>query len=398
LLFVFETACAQIIFEKGYFIDTTGHKITCLIRNSDWDNNPRSFEYKLTSDGETRKASVFLVKEFAVDGYSRYISAGVLIDTSSSDLSKLSRSRMPQWKKDTVFLKVLVEGSASLYYYRSGQNLIRFFYRVKYSPIKQLISKDYAIDQSQIAVNSDFRKQLSMDINCPEANPPKTERLNYRKGELVKYFHNYNNCAGDKPIIVEQRIARELFNFRITPGVNYSTITLLSGIGGKNASDTFNHQVNLRGGVEAEFVLPFNKNKWSILFEPYYQSYRSRKEIDGREVNIKYQAIEMATGARHYIFLKKNTKIFVNAILNFGTGIYFDSKVDYGYLHFDVRTGFNYAAGAGLSHKRFSTELRYFSVKNILDNYSAYASEYRVISIILGYRFFTIKKSPPPSL
>ena len=40
--------CAQISFEKGYYIDNSNQKVDCLIKNVDWKNNPTSFEYKLS--------------------------------------------------------------------------------------------------------------------------------------------------------------------------------------------------------------------------------------------------------------------------------------------------------------------------------------------------------------
>lgn len=45
---------AQSIFERGYFIDTTNHKIDCLIKNVGWKNNPSDFEYKLDENGTVR--------------------------------------------------------------------------------------------------------------------------------------------------------------------------------------------------------------------------------------------------------------------------------------------------------------------------------------------------------
>ena len=33
---------AQVIFEKGYFINREGQKTECFIKNLDWRNNPSS--------------------------------------------------------------------------------------------------------------------------------------------------------------------------------------------------------------------------------------------------------------------------------------------------------------------------------------------------------------------
>ena len=39
----------------------------------------------------------------------------------------------------------------------------------------------------------------------------------------------------------------------------------------------FDSNTNVSLGIEAEFILPFNKNKWAIIFEPTYQYYKTEK-------------------------------------------------------------------------------------------------------------------------
>ena len=41
---------SQVSFEKGYHIDNNDQKISCLIKNLDWKNNPTKFEFKLSEN------------------------------------------------------------------------------------------------------------------------------------------------------------------------------------------------------------------------------------------------------------------------------------------------------------------------------------------------------------
>ena len=126
---------AQITFQRGYFINNADERIECLIKNIDWRNNPDSFEYKLAETGELIIASIKSVKEFAIKGSAKYIRANVMIDRSSEVLGKLSSDRNPVFIDEQLFLKVLIEGEANLYFYKD-QNLNRYFYNVKNSSIE----------------------------------------------------------------------------------------------------------------------------------------------------------------------------------------------------------------------------------------------------------------------
>jgi hypothetical protein len=50
LLFLFSFSYAQITFEKGYFINNSGDRTECFIKNIDWRDNPTKFEYKMQID------------------------------------------------------------------------------------------------------------------------------------------------------------------------------------------------------------------------------------------------------------------------------------------------------------------------------------------------------------
>ncbi|HEX9979219.1 MAG TPA: hypothetical protein VGB50_01495 [Flavobacterium sp.] len=123
-------ANAQIHFEKGYYIDNSGHRAECLIENLDWNNNPRKFNLKLTEGGEIQERTIDNTKEFGIADVSKYVRADVDIDRSSDRLSTLTKEKKPTFVNERMFLKVLVEGPQSLYTYdESGLN--RFFLQNK---------------------------------------------------------------------------------------------------------------------------------------------------------------------------------------------------------------------------------------------------------------------------
>ncbi|MEY2868107.1 MAG: hypothetical protein RIR01_525, partial [Bacteroidota bacterium] len=133
---------AQIDLEKGYFINNSNIKTECFIKNIDWLDNPVEFEYKLTPESGYISAKINSVKEFGIYDKSKYIRAKVAMDRSSTKAAELSISKIPVFKEEELFLKVLVEGKANLYEYIDG-NLLRFFYSIDNSAISQLVYKQY---------------------------------------------------------------------------------------------------------------------------------------------------------------------------------------------------------------------------------------------------------------
>ena len=121
---------AQVKFESGYFINQNDQRINCLIKNLDLSSNPTEFTYKLTEDSKTEVATIETVKEFEITGISKFIKQKVDYEVSSDELHLLIENRNPIFEKKTLFLRVLVEGKASLYSHQD-RNVVRLFYQME---------------------------------------------------------------------------------------------------------------------------------------------------------------------------------------------------------------------------------------------------------------------------
>lgn len=260
---------AQITFEEGYYIDNSGQKITCLIKNVDWKNTPTQIEYKLQENDEAQLKSIETLDEFGINGISKYIKAKVEIDRSSKNINRLSQNRNPIFSEENLFLKVLVEGQANLYEYNDG-NLLRYFYSLKDSEIKQLIYKKYKTVDGDVSENNRYRQQLWSDLSCDGFDQQKLEYINYSKRDLVKQFTKFNDCVESDYINFNAKDKRDFFHLTIKPRFNISSLTF-----GNSLSDIdlieFDDETGFGIGIDLEFVLPFNKNKWAITLEPAYQ-------------------------------------------------------------------------------------------------------------------------------
>jgi len=394
---------SQINFEKGYYINNSNQKVDCLIKNIDWKNNPTEFEYKLTENSDTQKATIKTVKEFGVYNISKYSRHTVKIDKSSNDIREISNVKKGIFNDEELFLKVLIEGKASLYSFEDG-NLKRYFYSKDDSTIVQLIFKKYSTLDNKIGTNIRYKQQLWNDLKCSTFKMSKVENLDYKKNDLVSFFVEYNECNNQEFINYEEKQKKDLFNLSIRAGINNSSLSIRNRV--SNYKDvTFDDELGFRFGIEGEFIMPFNKNKWAILIEPSYQYYKSEKTktvirfssaIPQNIIfNADYESIELPIGIRHYFFLNNNSKIFINGSfvfdftgdksnINFGNAV---SSTDPSTLK--IRTGNNLAFGLGYKYNnKYSLEFRYSTDRDLFYNYQYWESNYNSLSVIFGYTLF----------
>lgn len=378
---------AQISFEKGYYINNADQRVDCQIKNIDWKNNPTTFEYKLSEDTAPKTATIKSVKEFGIYNISKYKRYRVKLDRSSKNVNRLSTKKDPVFKEEELFLKVLVEGKAKLYFFEEG-NLRRFFYNTDTSEVRQLIFKTYLTPENRIGENNGFKQQLWNHLKCPTISMDNVKDVAYKKKSLVNFFVKYNECQNVEFTNFEKTQKGDLFNLTLRPGFNISSLVVqYYGFLDVTTVD-FGNELGFRFGVETEFIMPFNKNKWAIILEPTYQYFKSEKELPGQRAEVNYRSIELPIGIRHYFFLNNNAKIFTNGSLVFDLAN--NSTMDFipgGSLEIATRT--NLAFGVGYKHNdRYSIELRYQTSREILSNYLFWASDYTTLSILFGYSMF----------
>lgn len=388
----------QINFEKGYFVNNKGELIECLIKNNEWLRNPKEFRYKLSENGEINCGDIKDVKEFAIFNSAKYVRANVDIDTSCSMLNKLSTTGSPLWKRKQLFLKVLIEGKASLYYYNE-ENFERFFYSCNDSIIKQLVYKEYFYNNDHTAFNNSFRQQLLSDVNCSQTTVNSVKYINYNQRELEKYFHRYNSCIDTSYKVVAKKQAKSELNIGISAGLDYSSLSISNSI--SNYNTDFGNELNYRFGLEFEYILPFNKRKWRVAIESGYQSYKSQTQNTRGYFTVDYTLIDLSLGIKHYFFLNDKAKFFVDCYFNSLVSKTYNSKVGIKVLYSAMsylnvkRSGYNFSVGGGFEYNRINAELRYFSKKDLLSDYLTWDSNYSRLSLIIGYKIITIKRNKP---
>jgi hypothetical protein len=374
---------SQISYIEGYYINDSNQKIDCLIRNIDWKNNPIEFEYKISEQAKKETLTIESVKEFGIDNVSKYIRFDVNIDRSSNKQNLLSNDKNPIFKTEKLFLKVLIQGEASLFIYKD-KSLTRYFYQTSHLDINQLIFKEYKTPENKIGTNNEFRRQLYSNIKCSDISMNDLKQIDYDKNSLLNIFTKYNSCNNSGYVNFEEKVKSDLFNLNIRPGLNSSSLFINNSAISSRSTD-YGNKLAFRIGLEFEFIMGFNKNKWAVIIEPTYQYFKAEDKVitNLSNTNVDYKSLQLPIGVRHYLFLNNNSKIFIN-----GSFIYdfvLNSKV----RNLDASSSFNLAMGVGYNYnQKYSVEFRYHTNRDILTDYVAWNSDFKTISIIFGYTIF----------
>ncbi len=351
LIFLSFKSYSQITFDKGYIILNDGEKKVCLIKNYNWANNPKKIEYKINENDAVKYATVKNILGFGFENGAKYIRANVDIDKSSNNLNYIDYDRKPKFKNETLFLKILVEGNASLYKYKEG-NLVRFFYKIDNNPIKQLIYKLYLVKDANAKENEYYKQQLLNNLRCKDITLKKIEKLSYKKDDLIDIFVNYNKCVNGDYIYSEKKAKRHVFNLNLRLGLN--TLLVNSTTVNTGTFDYANFDyiykkvevekgIGVRIGVELEYILPYNKNKWGILFELTRQSINydivDATYCNNNKCHYQYDSFEGTVGMRYYLFLNKDSKFYINTTydVSYLTSVLFFSKEGWSF-----EAGYNY--------------------------------------------------------
>lgn len=385
---------AQIKFEEGYIIKKGNETMKCWIKNLDWRNNPKEIEYKREENGTIETGNFNNIKEFGFTNQKvKFISAWIKLDRSSEKIGSLTKNPDPVFHEEGQFLRVLVEGAASLYLFED-ENAYKFFYSYDGSEIEQLIFKSYIAEGVEVRTNEEYKNQLLKALKCESITRDLLRKINYRINDLTDVFVKYNTCKNPSaPNTFKQEIVRkQAFHLALRAGLNSTSSTFDSQ--SKNFGEPyvdFGNKMSFRIGAELEYILPLYGNKWSIILEPSYQSYKSEKVQDGETHSIDYKSFDMPVGVRYYMHLNDNSALFLNGVFSYNIDL--GSKLIYTVYkkptEITVDPVYNFAIGAGYRFQnRYSFELRYNLNRDLTNSENKYKSEYKTVSFILGYRLF----------
>lgn len=381
---------AQIKFESGYYKDNNGTVVNCMIKNKDAYNNPTFIEIKTNDKDELKIKTIAEISEFRIDGYPKYIRSTVDIDDYEDSKTSLNVDKDPVISKKTIFLKLESEGDANLYSY-VNEKIIKFYFSKENGPIKLLLFKKYYSDNGRIFLNNAFHQQLADDLTLNSEQLKMLLKLRYNLNNLKSFFKLVTKNQKDV-VEINKKEKRKAFNFYIKGGPVFNSYESLTSLSGKQ-NFAFPAQTTLGAGFEIEHVLNFNKNKWAVFIEPFYESFSSTAPAPkisaiNQTAVISLQIINLGLGAKHIMFVKDDSAFFVsvagqiawavgnsNFVLN-------DTQMRLNEINFGL------SSSIGYRYKKFILEYRFRSPLDLTDEKLGYKTGYASSTLVFGYNIF----------
>lgn len=390
LLLMSFTLFGQKLDQQGYIIKANGEKVDCYLSSSISRQNPTSFEYSLESNGEVLEGNLQNSIGFGVPNLYKYVKAGVKIDQSSTKLATISNNENPEWKYQTVFLKVELQGKASLYSYLRGGSK-RFFYNIDDEPIEQLVQKKYMATSTKMGTNNQYRRTLREKLDCEAMNLDDYRELKYSSVPLSDVFKKYNECANAEMEDFSKSSGKAEFRLKAKGGVNFESNSVDAQ--NSNLSVDFENQTSFSFGAEFEIVWPFDNQKWSTILSPSFRSYKDEQEIftsslanNTQTVNNEFVSVELPVGVRRYFPINDSLNLF------FDLSFVFDitSKNDLIYSVSGDRSnsqiGSGFGLGTGININRFDIHFMYKAPRNLLKGAFSLESKFNSTSVKVAYR------------
>lgn len=386
----------QATFESGYFLDKQGVRTECLIKNTQSKQETfQNFFYISDASDDTLIMSINKVEEFGIYGQAKYRWESVEVDISSSHPKYMSTQYDPEFQEKNILLSVLIEGSMSLYMYAEPKGN-RFFFKKGEMEIKELIFKNYLNSDNQIGTNVSYKQQLYHYFFCETLNFDKLESVKYQKNELLRFFRDYYACTGEEFIDHCTELGKSRFHISIRSGISLNSFVFTKLYPYKTLRTLgIRHRGGVRLGIEAEYILPFNKDRWSMVIEPTLQSYRGllKNELffstDQRDAEINLSSFQASGGLRYSLTPKNNLNFFlgVNAVKDFPFNSHVGSQIEGENPIRKSQQLFSFNLGC-LLRNNFGVELRYWWSPYQLGTNSTETLSFQKLSFILGYRLF----------
>lgn len=389
LLFSFKSQC-QIKYEKGYLINNQNQVENVLILNHYNIQNKGEIKYKYSEGGEIKIANSSEIKEFGIGKDIKYIGREVEVDVSKKS-GEFYLTKKTNFKNKSVFLKVIVQGLASLYEYPVDGRNYYYYSNGKDGEIKPLVYRKVVDSNNKIEENNHFKKQLFDNFQCSKNSRQKIKNLKYSLNALINYFKDYNSCKNKKYSTYFVEDSKAGFHLNLKTGISLSTFQLIFGSpeGPSREFSKVTH-VGFRPSIEGEFILPFYKNKFSIIGEMALQNFSYEENRYEQNVKVRLFSLEFPVGLRYHIYLKDpNLKLFLDAayspILNLNSEIYLEHSNDVKLSNKSFLQG-----GFGFKYKgKYLAECRIYQNRDIIDpEENRWYSKFGSVALILGYSLF----------
>jgi len=395
---------AQSNYVDGYVVTLKGDTLNGEIYFANMAKNPDKIRFRKNEVEEPYLFNPGNIESFHAAG-DYYVRAYVKSEITLSDDHLLTTNQDYQFKSDSAFLRVLVDGPKQLLRYENYVGNINYYISTD-SGYQYLWHKTFLKEKGGAYIkvqNNRYIGQLAIYFSDCDAIKGQLPELKYDNKRLIKLFESYySNCSNYSYVIPKTKSPWQ-WSFGALAGITKTSVSFRTGstkifsyipIPSDNPYFTpftkseFIRTFDATGGIYANVYLPRSNKKWSIYNEALITSYTVyntdiytsnnyfkinnmlRYEIPVREFRV-ITMVGMSNGYAYQSILKrKNHPDAGIKTTRFEQGI---------------------ILGTGIGYKRFALEAR-FTFSDGISGDPHLQSRVRRTYFLLSYRIFDQKK------
>ncbi len=396
----------------GFIIKSEGDTLKGLVNYTDWKSNPDKIWFKKGQESEMETYFPMDILAFGINE-DVFITTTVDVEVSTTEISMMSENPTPKLETRLVFLKKLIEGKKSLYYYRhAGQK--ENFYIENNGKYELLIHKLYLrrnSGRSFQAHNNRYIGQLKLYFEGCLQVSRKLVNMRYNLKSMISIFEKYYSSCSETS--ASYHIPKKLHksNNGVLAGVSHTDLRFISTVTLSpypNLTDRvytsstnfvcgyffdkqlFRNMKNLQ--LHNEFIFNTFETTTNFMVPKYeneYSVYDIRISCTYLHLNsmLRYK---IPAGPGAFMISAGGSAGFTIGMINNQT----ITKHFYSTIHTGTSSAipyhrpysFGYNAGLGYEYGRFGLEMRYAG-ENGMSNIDGIKSPVRQYFVLLSYHF-----------
>ncbi|MCU4166107.1 hypothetical protein [Carboxylicivirga caseinilyticus] len=226
VLFISTSLLAQSEFTKGFYINKEGNADSCYIQVEQWRDIPAFFLIKTHLDSMPEKVYSNQIDELVIGESYKFKSEKVEVDNKY-----LSGNQIRRIKNDSLFLRVVVEGEASLFMAGVDDN-VTFWYSFNHGDLKLLKYRKYISSNGKEMEDYSFKSQIQADFKCEAIGLSDIIKLKYDQKALTNFFISYNdNCSEEQQQKYFSNTAKQAKRVTLSPKIGLSRFSMVRPAG-----------------------------------------------------------------------------------------------------------------------------------------------------------------------
>ena len=412
LIISISTIFAQGNYKQGYIITLQQDTLRGYI-DRNWETTPGVISFKKDLNDKRSTYKPGDINGFTVQ-QEHYISAVVPTLTDARVfLNNVNYKPDAAVKKKRVYLRVLVQGSKSLYQHVSRQNISSYyiasngkFQLLSFKKYMKTVHENMHVATS-VKENKKYIGQLLVYLGGCQKIKTEVSKVNYNRNDLIGVFRDYYQCTGTTPKLIE-KAQKASVKYGVLAGVT-ATLPTFAGSNSYLTVAHFNPSINPAIGVFLDIILPGSSKKWAVHNELNYTSFKVNGSYshyldatDYTYADIQYgaSAINLKSSIRYYMKGIQSSTFFdfgltARAILG-TTNHQKVTKMKFNQLQETVteseaisnlkKVNFGAIVGVGYKYSDFSGELGYAFLRNI-DDMPGVSTSVNRLSFLFTYYF-----------